>query len=92
MSAIKRYYEDLTDIVTEAVYEECFDMPDYLEADRARLWDETFQQIINDPYGVYSYMEEILADKDHSEMPMTVKALNAMKQIITDNEEISENA
>ena len=84
MSAIKRYYEDLTDIVTEAVYEECFDMPDYLEADRARLWDETFQQIINDPYGVYSYMADILADRDRSEMPLTVKALDAIDPLVTE--------
>ena len=84
MSAIKRYYEDLADIVSDAVYEECFDMPDYLEADKNVLWDETFRQLMNNPYDVYSYMADILADRDRSEMPLTVKALDAIEPLVTE--------
>lgn len=84
MSAIKNYYEDLTDIVTAAVYEECFDMPDYLEADKNVLWDETFRRLMDNPYDVYSYMADILADRDRSEMPLTVKALDAIEPLVTE--------
>ena len=84
MSAIKRYYEDLADIVSDAVYEECFDMPEHLVADKAELWEETFRQLMDNPYDVYSYMADILADRDHSDMPKTVKALTAIEPLVMD--------
>lgn len=84
MSAIKNYYEDLTDIVTAAVYEECFDMPDYLEADKNVLWDETFQQLMDNPYDVYSYLYDSLSDSDPSEMPLTAKAVSILEPIVTE--------
>lgn len=84
MSAIKNYYEDLTDIVTAAVYEECFDMPDYLEADKNVLWDETFRRLMDNPYDIYAYMHDILSDRDHSDMPKTVKALTAIEPLVMD--------
>ena len=84
MSAIKRYYEDLADIVSDAVYEECFDMPEHLVADKAELWEETFRQLMDNPYDVYSYMADILAGRDRSEMPLTVKALDAIEPLVTE--------
>ena len=84
MSAIKNYYEDLTDIVTAAVYEECFDMPDYLEADKNVLWEETFRQLMDNPYDIYAYMHDTLSDRDHSDMPKTVKALTAIEPLVMD--------
>ena len=84
MSAIKRYYEDLADIVSDAVYEECFDMPEHLVADKAELWEETFRQLMDNPYDIYAYMHDILSDRDHSDMPKTVKALNAIEPLVMD--------
>ena len=84
MSAIKRYYEDLADIVSDAIYEECFDMPDHLVADKAELWEETFRQLMDNPYDIYAYMHDILSDRDHSDMPKTVKALNAIEPLVMD--------
>lgn len=84
MSAIKTYYENLTDIIAEAVYEECLDMPDYIEVDRTKLWGETFRQLIDDPRAVYSFMAEVLEHRGYSDMPLTVNALTALKSLIAD--------
>lgn len=84
MSAIKRYYEDLADIVSDAVYEECFDMPEHLVADKAELWEETFRQLMDNPYDVYSYLYDSLSDSDPSEMPLTAKAVSILEPIVTE--------
>lgn len=84
MSKIKRFYENVADIVTDAMYQECMGMDDVIYSDRAEVWEETFRQLMENPHDVYSYMADILADRDRSEMPLTVKALSAIEPLVTE--------
>ena len=43
MGYIKRQYEVIVDKVTIAIYEECFDMPDYLDSTRAEVYDSAIE-------------------------------------------------
>lgn len=82
MSKIKRFYENVADIVTDAMYQECMGMDDVIYSDRSDIWDETFQQLMDNPYDVYSYLYDSLSDRDPSEMPLTAKAVSILKSIL----------
>ena len=82
MSKIKRFYENVADIVTDAMYQECMGMDDVIYSDRPEVWPEVFQQIIGNPHDVYSYLSDSLSDSDPSEMPLTTKALSILKSIL----------
>ena len=82
MSRIKRFYEDISEQVSNAIYDECFDMPDYLEMDRTQLYDETFRMLTNYEYEpIITYLAFSLADRKPEEMPMTVKAYRMLSAI-----------
>lgn len=82
MSKIKRFYENVADIVTDAMYQECMGMDDVIYSDRAEVWEETFRQLMENPHDVYSYLSDSLSDSDPSEMPLTAKALSILKSIL----------
>lgn len=82
MSKIKRFYENVADIVTDAMYQECMGMEDVIYSDRAEVWAEVFQQIIENPHDVYTYLSDSLSDSDPSGMPLTAKAISILKSIL----------
>ena len=82
MSRIKRFYEDLSEQVSTAIYEECFDMADHLEMDRFQLYDETFRMLTSGDYEpIMFYLAMFLSDRQQDEMPLTVKAYQMLTAI-----------
>lgn len=82
MSKIKQFYENVADIVTDAMYQECMGMDDVIYSGRSEAWAEVFQQIIENPHDVYAYLSDSLSDSDPSGMPLTAKALSILKSIL----------
>lgn len=79
MSHIKRQYEFLADKVTNAIYDECFDMPDYLDSTKAEVYESIWTAILEDHMSqVYDYMFDRFTDDD--DMPMTAEALAIMEE------------
>lgn len=87
MSAIKSYYENLADRITEAVYEECFDMQDYLDSTKPELLESTFDSIVN---GDYIYILLFISDRytGADNMPKTAKIIKELNEIINDIAEL----
>ena len=84
MSKIKQFYENVADAVTNAMYQECMGMDDVIYSDKSDVWEETFRQLMDNPYDVYSYLYDSLSDSDPSEMPLTAKALSILEPIVID--------
>lgn len=84
MSKIKQFYENVADAVTDAMYQECMGMDDVIYSDKSDVWEETFRQLMDNPYDVYSYLYDSLSDSDSSEMPLTAKAVSILEPIVTE--------
>lgn len=82
MGYIKRQYEVIVDKVTIAIYEECFDMPDYLDSTRAEVYDSVWTAIIDgDLAPIIDFMVD-RADGNEDDMPLTAEALGVIGQAI----------
>lgn len=83
MSYIKRQYEFLADKVTNAIYEECFDMPDYLDSTKAEVYDSVWTAIIDgDLTPVIDFMVDRSDSSDNpiEDYPLTTEALGIIGQ------------
>lgn len=79
MSHIKRQYEFLADKVTNAIYEECFDMPDYLDNTKAEVYEDVWTAILEENMSqVYDFMLDRFTDDEG--MPMTAEALAIIEE------------
>lgn len=82
MGYMKRQYEVIADKVTNAIYEECFDMPDYLDSTKAEVYDSVWTAIIDGNIDtIIDYMVD-RADGNEDQMPLTAEALGVIGQAI----------
>lgn len=81
MSKTKRFYENIVSTITEAIYEECFDMADCLESTKEDVEDSIWTAITSgDLDQVYDYIADCIADADRA-MPKASAALQSIEMI-----------
>lgn len=80
MSYMKRFAEDLCATVSDAIYEECFDMADYADSTRSDVEESVIEQIFS---GQYRTVLDYLRDRftTEADMPMTAEAIADLQKL-----------
>ena len=82
MSATKRFYEDLSAMVSTAIYEECYDMPDYQEHTLTELDRFIFEEITNGNYEtLINYMNDCMDSIGEENTPKTAYAVKQLEAL-----------
>lgn len=81
MSRIKRFYEDISEQVSNAIYEECMDSAEYVDCTRIEVYESVWTALIDgDSEYLIEYMTDILdcSDEPANEYPKTSEALRIL--------------